>query len=297
MINRQAISVGRLRGWLTAGVCVCWLGWLAAGAGLAQPGDHPTPPIFRWQPGQQLRYQLEHITQASDTQPDGTTSNTATHLWLSRRWNVLEVDQQGTARVQLILDKLKITITRPDKTQLTYDSEDTNQANSEMHKEMGRYVGGVLAELLVDARGLVVKVLKSEHGPGSRFEADLPFKLTLPSVALTDKQVWTRNYQITLEPPGGTGEKLPARQEYLCKGFNGTLALIGLRTVIELPANFSVADQIPLLTLQPEGDIFFNVQTGRYQGARLKVERELKNHRGEGSSFRYHSTFSEDLVE
>jgi hypothetical protein len=29
----------------------------------------------------------------------------------------------------------------------------------------------------------------------------------------------------------------------------------------------------------------------------LKVERELKNHRGEGSTFRYSSTFTEDLID
>lgn len=294
--TRAGLAILRVLG------AVCVVGWALTPIGLAQPAAPApaapaSPPVFRWQAGEQIRYKLEHITQASDTQPDGTTNHTATHLWLTRRWTVQAVEANGNARVQLTLEKLKIVITRPDKTQLAYDSEDTAMTQSELHKEMGRYVGGVLAELVVDPRGLVVNVVKSEHGPGSRFEADLPFKLTLPTVPLAEKQAWTRNYHITLEPPGGKGEKIPARQEYLCKGFNGTLALVHLRTQVEVPANFPAVEQIPLLTFQPEGDIFFNVQTGRYQGARLKVERELKNHRGEGSTFRYSSTFTEDLID
>ena len=50
------------------------------------------------------------------------------------------------------------------------------------------------------------------------------------------------------------------------------------------------------MPLTQEGTLFFHATSGRYYGARCKVERELKNHQGEGSSYRFASTYSEDLV-
>jgi hypothetical protein len=46
----------------------------------------------------------------------------------------------------------------------------------------------------------------------------------------------------------------------------------------------------------PEGTLFFHAPSGRYYGARLKTEKELKNHQGEGSKYRFVSTYVEDLV-
>jgi hypothetical protein len=42
-----------------------------------------------------------------------------------------------------------------------------------------------------------------------------------------------------------------------------------------------------------EGDVFVNVKTGRYHGAKLKVTKEVPNHQGEGTKFVYQSEYTE----
>jgi hypothetical protein len=56
------------------------------------------------------------------------------------------------------------------------------------------------------------------------------------------------------------------------------------------------ADQIALLPLMPSGAVYFQVATGRYYAARLKIEKALKNHQGDGSSYRFVSSYVEDIV-
>src|SRR5262249_11478570 len=119
--------------------------------------------------------------------------------------------------------------------------------------------------------------------------------VTLAKDGPRDGQTWEREYVITLEPPNGTGEKYAAVQKYACKKIDRTTATIGLTTTLKsLP--MATADQVPLLEMQPEGDIAFDMITGCLHSAHLHIEKELKDHQGEGSSYRFQSTYTEEQV-
>jgi hypothetical protein len=57
-----------------------------------------------------------------------------------------------------------------------------------------------------------------------------------------------------------------------------------------------VVEQIPLLQLQPEGEVVFDGKKGVLRNARMTIDKELKGHQGEGSSYRFQSVFTEELV-
>ena len=108
-------------------------------------------------------------------------------------------------------------------------------------------------------------------------------------------EAWQRSYRITLEPPQGTGEKYDAMQQYQCKSIEAGAATIVLTTTVKnLPE--AVADQIPLLQLQPQGEIVFDVRAGHMRSVRWQIDKELKGHQGEGSSYRFKSTYTEEYV-
>ncbi len=73
---------------------------------------------------------------------------------------------------------------------------------------------------------------------------------------------------------------------------NGFTTVAVSTTIKDMPAQAS--DQIPLLPMVMEGDIYFHA-AGRYQAARLKIKKELMNHQGEGTKYVFESTYSEDL--
>jgi hypothetical protein len=51
-----------------------------------------------------------------------------------------------------------------------------------------------------------------------------------------------------------------------------------------------------VLQLQPEGEVVFDLQAGRLQSARLRIDKELKGHQGEGSSYKFQSAYTEKYV-
>jgi hypothetical protein len=142
--------------------------------------------------------------------------------------------------------------------------------------------------------GRLVDVKESKIGSAERFAVDLPFKWTLPESAPKPGDSWEWGYTIQLDPPLGTGEKYPATQRYKCQEpTKGLLTATVGTEVKDMPA---AGEQIPLLPMMLEGTLYFHSATGRYYAARLKTEREVKNHQGEGSSYKYASTYVEDLV-
>jgi hypothetical protein len=249
---------------------------------------------FRWQQGQVLQYRVEEVTTASEV-VEGNKALTTSKLNELKRWQVAEVDAAGVATLQLSLGSLRLERTTPGGESLVFDSGNPDKSNPQMREQLSQYVGKVLAVVRVDGRGKVVEVKQSKFGPASRFESQPPFVLTLPDAAAAPGQGWSRNYTITLEPPEGTGEKFAAVQKYICANADGPAVTVVLATTLPNPPA-GLADQIPLLQLQPEGKIVFDTQAGRLQRADLRVEKELKGHAGEGSSYRLQSTYTEEYV-
>lgn len=271
-------------------VALC-AGLTLASSGLAQTADWR----FHWKTGDVLTYRVEQATSASEV-VDGKKTETTAKLGNTKRWQVLGVDGKGIATLQLSLTALRIEQVAPDGEVLLFDSANPDKSTPQMREQLSKYLGAPLAVLRIDSKGRLIEVKESKFGPPSRFESELPFGVTLPDGPTEVGKTWERAYAVTLEPPQGTGEKFDAVQRYMCKSVQGAAVMIGMMTHIKsLPA--ALLDQVPLLQMQPEGEVIFNIQTGRLQSAVLKVNKELKNHQGEGSSYQFQSTYSEQIVE
>jgi hypothetical protein len=254
------------------------------------------PPRFRFAKGETLAYRLVQTTNVTETVPDEKTNKpvettVATKADLVRRWKVTDVNAGGTATVEMSIASMRWE-RKAGNDEDVFDSSKPDDLN---RSEMAKHVGPVLAVLRVDPNGKVVEVKESKVGPATRFTTELPFKLVLPDTDPKAGESWDRAYTIQLDPPLGTGEKYAAIQKYTCREPKGGLLTVGLTTEVKQPPA-QAADQIPLLPLTQEGVLFFHASSGRYYGARCKVERELKNHQGEGSTYKFVSTYVEDLV-
>jgi hypothetical protein len=106
---------------------------------------------------------------------------------------------------------------------------------------------------------------------------------------------WDRPYQLTLEPPMGTGEKYEAVQRFTCKGIQNGLATLVMTTEVKAPPA-AVADQVPVWQNQPDGEIVFDLNNGRLHSAVLQISKEAKGQQGENSSAVFRSTYKEVYV-
>jgi hypothetical protein len=255
----------------------------------------PTGWQFRWQQGQVLAYRVEHLSSAVEV-VGSNKSESSSKLNLTKRWQVLAVDAAGVATLQLSLTALRLETTTPSGGTLFYDSKEADRSTPQMREELNRFVGQPLAVIRVDSLGKVLEVKESRHGPASRFESEPPFVLTLPDEGLKAGQNWERTYKVTLEPPQGTGEKCDAVQAYTCKAVTENAAVVGFSTNLKTLPD-SVLDRVPLLQMQPEGEVVFDTQAGRLHSAKLRIDKELTGHQGEGSGYRFQSTYTEEFLD
>jgi hypothetical protein len=260
-------------------------------ASVADAQSAPTPAVFRWQPGQVLTYRVEQTTMTTDTS-GGMTVETVMKLNLVKRWQVLAVEPNGAATLQLSLAALRTEMRKADGETVVFDSSQPDPNNA----EMARYVGQPLAVLRLDALGRLLEVKESKFGPASRFESELPFRLTLPGQALAPGLAWERAYALKPETTPGASESYAAVQQYTVKAIADGRAVIGLTTVLKTQPE-AVAERIPLLALLPEGEVVFDVNSGLFRGAKLRVEKELADHNGPGSKYRFVSNYTEEAAE
>lgn len=252
------------------------------------------PWRFRWHKGQALTYQVDQTTSATET-VKGVKTEAVTRLRHVKVWNVLDVDGQGIATLQMSLKALRFEMSSP-RGDLLFDSADLAKSDTQLREQMQNYVGSPLAVLRLDPYGRVVEVKESKHGPARRFEVELPFTVLLPAVAPQPGQSWERSFEVTLDPPQGTGEKFAAVQRYTCKTVTGPLATVGVTTALKQPPE-AAADQIPLLQVQPEGEVEFDTRTGTLRNATLKIAKDIKDHQGEASLYQFRSTYVETRLD
>jgi hypothetical protein len=251
------------------------------------------PGRLHWQAGTMLSYRVEQVTVASDSGQDGKVETT-TKLNLLKRWQVVAVDAAGAATLQLSLASLRLETITPSGESLVFDSANPEKSTPELRDQVGGYVGKALALLRVDAQGRVLEVKDSKFGPASRYENELPFICVLPSEGLKVGQEWQRDYKITVEPPAGAGDKYEAVQKYVCKSLADGAAVVAMTTALKAPP--APAEQAALLQMEPDGEIVYDLKAGRMQKASLKIDKEVKGHQGEGSSYRLQSTYTEEYV-
>jgi hypothetical protein len=262
---------------------------------LAAVASAQAPPRWHWQAGQELTYRVEQLTVASDT-VNNSRAETSNHLVLTRRWQVVDVDAAGVATIHLKLLALKSEITSPGGEVLRFDSASPDKSTPQLREQLARFVGPTIAVLRVDNLGKVVEAKDLGFGPPSRYENELPFHGQLPEALPELGASWERNYEITLAPPQGTGDKFAAVQHHVNKGVSGDLLTVAVSTELKAQPP-ALADRVPLLQLQPEGEFVFDVKAGRLKRATLKIDKLLQGHQGEGSSHHFQSTYKEELVE
>ncbi len=250
---------------------------------------------YQWKKGLSLVYQEEQSTKVKETL-SGSSRSSGNYLKLTKVWTVTEVDSKGIATLQLSLRSLRMETTPSSGEKLVFDSDQLDKSNPQLREQLKQYIGKTLAIIQLDAKGKIVKVKQSDHGPKSRFESEHPFVCVWGEQKPKAGATWKRKYQVTLEPPAGTGEKYNAEQTFTCASLAEGKAKISFTTkVLNLPR--AQLDQIPLIQLRPQGEVVFDVKNGKMLEARHTVKTSVSGHQGKGSIYNYESSYKAKLIE
>jgi hypothetical protein len=249
---------------------------------------------FQFQKGEALTTKVEHGTLVSETVA-GRKTDITSKLLIVKRWKVVDIDAQGTATLEQTLLSMRNEQTRPGADMkpetLLFDSNNLAQSTPEL-KGMMKFINVPVASIRVDGLGRVVEVIS---GPKDRYDAEPPFAMMLPGQPAQIGQAWVRPFTITLDPPLGVGEKYQAEQRVRLAKIEGGKAFVDLATTIKNPPE-TAAEKVPLIQKEMQGQLLFDIGRGRVDAVRLAVDKTIENHQGQNSSYRFASTFSEQLV-
>ena len=252
---------------------------------------------FVWVKDSAKVYGVVQTTTVHETVLDEQTKKpldirTVTKLIISKKWLVKAVgpDGGGTLEMSTVAMKQEITQTVGETKPVVRLIDSTNPDDS---KGM-TFLNKPILTLKVDPQGRISDVKSDNASAADRLQTDLPFKLHLPDAAPPANAAWERAFELKLPPPLGTGEKYDATQKYTFQGMNKDYAVVGTVTALKVPPT-DAAVMPAIVPMLWEGDVFFNAKTGGYHGAKLSVKKEVANHQGEGTKFRYSSEYTEAL--
>src|SRR5262249_33723188 len=100
---------------------------------LTSPLPAQEPARFKWETGQTLTYRVEQLTAVSDI-TEKKTVETSTKLKLTKRWQVMSVDESGVATLQMSLLALRMETKKPDGDTVVFDSADTDPESAKLNK-------------------------------------------------------------------------------------------------------------------------------------------------------------------
>jgi hypothetical protein len=250
--------------------------------------------LFKWKKGQQLTYKVEHSTVATETIADSKTEF-KNLLELTKRWTVEDVSSEGLATLTLVVEGIKMKSTNPKGDELKYDSANPKDSTPQLKEQLEKYIGTKIATITMDTQGRVRSVKESNFGAASKYEVELPFAVVLPGGEIKKGLAWQRNFNITMDPPQGTGEKYESSQKYECTSIDAGKIKLSVSTELKKnPEN--IADQLPLLPFLVEGEVTLDAEKGVMTESIMKVDKTLKGHQGENSSYRMYSLFKETLT-
>jgi len=270
---------------------------LALSFAAAASADDAPKLRFVWEKDSVKVYGVVQTTTVHETVLDEQTKKplditTVTKLTISKKWLVKAVDPDGTGTLEMSTAAMKQEIT-----QTVGDAKPAvrvlDSANADDLKGM-TFLNKPILTLKVDPQGRISDVKSDNASAADRLQTDLPFKLHLPDAAPDANAAWERPFELKLPPPLGTGEKYDATQKYTFKGMNKEYAVVGIATALKAPPS-DAAVMPAILPMLWEGDAFFNAKTGGYHGAKLSIKKDVANHQGEGTKFRYASEYTEAL--
>ncbi|MCS7167390.1 MAG: hypothetical protein RMI91_07075 [Gemmatales bacterium] len=257
-------------------------------------GHAQEPPRFRLRPGELLQYRVHQTTKVTQSL-EGETSGIESSTELTKRWQVLEADADGSMTLQLTITEIKLVQKLPNGQSIIYDSAKPEQSHPALRQQMEQFLGKPTVRVKIDGHGRVLDAQALVEVPVGHFAQEPPFAVVLPPEEWRPQLRWTRPYTLVLEPPLGTGEKYHAEQQLELRSLNDQQAEITWLTHLKDPPT-TAAEKIPLLQKITRGVAVFDLTKHRVVLVRMQAGGVVEGHDGPNSKYEFFSEYVERLV-
>jgi hypothetical protein len=274
------------------------LGCLFPCAAIGRAADTAAPETtprltleYRFQPGEKIDMDVSHRA-LTETTVGATSQSTETATDSRKTWTVVAVDDAGHATLEHSVDDVTMNSRTSDRGQIRWSSrsEDPAPPGYEMVKAS---LGVPLSRLVVDRSGRVLSRHDLRPCPPSS-TGDLVV-VPLPEGPVTEGSEWTVPQEVVVEVPGGPRRAVRTRLRYRLESVRDNVALISIDTTVLTPIDDPRLES-RLLERIWNGDIEFDIPSGRVIRRSTGIDRRVVGFSGQESSVRYRSTLEENLV-
>ncbi len=232
---------------------------------------------LKFTPGQELHYvsQNDEELLVQFAQAQDTVRHTSMFM---RRIRVLGVNPDGSADVQLLLDRAYMTSQNSEVSSL-YDSQDPDHVPTEF-SSVKLSIGKPLPARLT-TRG---KFLPAADQPPS-FEQQIDLLLQLPEQPISVGGTWKDSYEVAVEAEyeGKLFRQVKMLRRYELKSVDQGIATIAVTTTPITPINDAYQES-QLLRRKPIGILKFDLERGCLVDRQVRVDDRVVGNQGPGSA-------------
>jgi len=271
-----------------------WLGALCVIPARAWAANDSAPVLLRYSfhAGDALESRVAHRA-LTETTMNGVTQSVETMTDSTRTWKVTDVDDEGGATLEQFVDDVTMTSRSSDQGELRWSSA-SEDAPPPGYEGVRLSLGVPLVRMRVAADGRILERRELRPCPAAA-TGDLVV-VPLPDEAVAIGHEWTIPQEVVVDVPGGPRKAVRTRLRYRLEAVRNGLATIVVDTTVLTPID-DPRLEARLLERIWDGEIRFDIETGRITSRQTAIDRRVVGFGGPESSVRYKASLEERLVE
>jgi len=264
----------------------------------AEKGSEKYTLRYRFQPGETVRWEVEHRSNVRAT-VSGTTQSTETSSVSLKAWRVVDVQPDGAVTFEHRVERVDMRQKLSGRDEVRYNSE-TDPVPPPGFEDAAKSVGPVLATVTIDPTGKILKRGNAKpaavpSATGEPSPADGWMTIPLPPEPVPIGHAWSLPADLEIPLEGGMVKKIRAVQQFVLEDVRTGVATIRVSTDILTPIT-DPAVESQLVQREASGRVRFDIDAGRVLGQQMDVDKRVVGFRGDASSIHYLNRFSERLA-
>jgi hypothetical protein len=246
---------------------------------------------YRFQPGETLRWNVEHRT-AVRTTVSGQTQTAETDSRSVKAWRVRQVRPDGTAVFEHLVESVDMRQQLSGCDPVRYNSR-TDKKVPVGFESAAAAVGVPLVVVTLDSRGKILERERKVNSTATQNEGAMTIPLPEKPVAVGED--WSQTCDIEVPLKTGGVKKIKAVQQFTLESVQTAVATIRVATQILTPlADPEIEAQV--VERESTGRVRFDLDAGRILSQQLDVDKHVVGFRGGASSLHYQMRFCEEFL-
>jgi hypothetical protein len=242
--------------------------------------------------GDVLRYEVTHRASIQST-IEQSTQAAQTKTDSIKNWKVTDVLPSGEIEFMNVVERVAMVNQLPEHDPVEYDS-DRDKTPPPGFEDAAKAVGVPLSVLRITPQGKItrrdVRLRQMQQA-----DEDAPIVVRLPDEPVAIGETWDEPFDIKIELQGGATKQIQTRRHHKLAAVNGDIATIDVTYQVLSPVE--PPQEAQLVQRMMNGDVQFNIATGRVIGQKMDIDKRILGFAGATSSLQYVMRMEEKLLE